>query len=244
MKKVIAVIASLAMLLSVAGCSNGGTSTASTADSTASTADSAVTEESTADSAASTADSSASTADEESTEASAADSAANEESAAGDNEFLSWDEQDMIDYMKAEGVFTNDDLLYVQKEGVEAPEGITDLISYIDDNVGIEIDIFYLQPDAPTARTEEIYNEIKTTKQYIMTEAGNVPFPVNLLIGRFAIFYSYTFDEETYEKCEAAIEKLIDQTGVQPDFYDKEIELPSEEDYPADDMDGEIIVEE
>lgn len=53
-----------------------------------------------------------STADEKSTEASAADSAANEESAAGDNEFLSWDEQDMIDYMKAEGVFTNNDLLY------------------------------------------------------------------------------------------------------------------------------------
>ena len=151
------------------------------------------------------------------------------------SDFASWTDVDMVNYMKAEGVFVHDDWLYTQTEGVEAPNGITKLISYIDEYGDADIMIFWLETDAPTARTEEIYEEIKTTHNYIMTEAGNVPCPINAMYGRFAILYSFSLDPDLVAKCEAALEKLTTEYGVQPDFYEKELEMPDYDDYYDDD---------
>lgn len=159
----------------------------------------------------------------------------NESQADQQVDFSAWTDVDMVNYMKAEGVFTEEDWLYTQTEGDEAPMGITKLISYMDYYGDADIMIFWLQPDAPTARTEEIYNEIKDTHNYIMTEAGNVPCPINAMFGRFAILYSFSLDPELVEKTEAALEKLTTEYGVTPDFYEKELEMPDYEDYYDDD---------
>lgn len=163
------------------------------------------------------------------------DKADGENNSNDSSEFLSWTDVDMVNYMKAQGVFTEEDWLYTQTEGDEAPVGITKLISYIDDYGDADIMIFWLETDAPTARTEEIYNEIKTTHNYIMTEAGNVPCPINAMYGRFAILYSFSLDDELVEKCEAALENLTTEYGVEPDFYEKELEMPDYDDYYDDD---------
>lgn len=166
------------------------------------------------------------------------DNSGNEGNNGGEGEtsdFASWTDVDMVNYMKAEGVFVHDDWLYTQTEGIEAPNGITKLISYIDDYGDADIMIFWLQTNAPTERTEEIYEEIKTTHNYIMTEAGNVPCPINAMYGRFAILYSFSLDPDLVAKCEAALEKLTAEYGVQPDFYEKELEMPDYDDYYDDD---------
>lgn len=143
------------------------------------------------------------------------------------SDFSTWTDVEMVNYLKDEGVFTHEDWLYIDDEG-NTPVGITKLISYIDDYGDADIMILWLKTDSSTARTEEIYNEIKTTHNYIMTEADNVPCPFNALFGRFAILYSFSLDTELVEKCEAALDKLTSEYGVTPDFYEKEIELPEE----------------
>lgn len=151
------------------------------------------------------------------------------------SDFSAWTDAEIVDYMKAEGVFTQEDWIDIQTEADEAPVGITKLISYIDDYGDADIMIVWLETDGPTARTEEIYNEIKTTHNYIMTEAGNVPCPFNALFGRFAILYSFSLDDSLVEKMEAALDKLISEYGVKPDFYEKELEMPEYDDYYDDD---------
>lgn len=151
------------------------------------------------------------------------------------SDFSTWTDAEMISYMKAEGVFTHDDWIDIQVESDEAPVGITRLISYIDDYGDADIMIVWLKTDSPTARTEEIFNEIKTTHNYIMTEAGNVPCPFNALFGRFAILYSFSLDDSLVEKMEAALDKLTSEYGVTPDFYEKELERPEYDDYYDDD---------
>lgn len=150
------------------------------------------------------------------------------------SDFSTWTDKEMVSFMKAEGVFTDDDLLDVQSVADEIPVGITKLISYIDDYGDADIMIFWLETNGPTARTEEIYNEIKTTHTYIMTELDNIPCPFNLLLGRFAILYSTSLDNSLVEKMETAIEKLISEYNVDPDFYDKDPEMPEYDDYYED----------
>lgn len=143
------------------------------------------------------------------------------------SDFSTWTDAEMVEYLKAEGVFTHDDWLFIDDES-STPVGITKMISYIDDYGDADIMILWFKTDSSTARTEEIYNEIKTTHNYIMTEAGNVPCPFNAMFGRFAILYSFSLDPELVEKCEAALDKLTSEYGVTPDFYEKEIALPEE----------------
>lgn len=151
------------------------------------------------------------------------------------SDFSAWTDSEIVDYMKAEGVFTHEDWIDVQIEADEAPVGISRLISYIDDYGDADIMIVWLDADAPTARTEEIYQEIKTTHNYIMTEAGNVPCPFNTLIGRFAILYSFSLDDDLVAKMEAALDKLISEYSITPDFYEKELEAPEYDNYYDDD---------
>lgn len=156
------------------------------------------------------------------------------------SDFSTWTEVEMVNYLKAEGVFTHEDWLYVEDESY-LPVGITKMISYIDDYGDADIMILWLKADNSIARTEEIYNEIKTTHNYIMTEAGNAPCPFNAMFGRFAILYSFSLDTELVEKCEAALDKLTSEYGVTPEFYEKEIEMPE---YDDDYDDADPIVEE
>lgn len=151
------------------------------------------------------------------------------------SDFLAWTDAEIVEYMKAEGVFTHEDWIDIQIEADEAPVGITRLISYIDDYGDADIMIAWFETEGPTARTEEIYNEIKTTHNYIMTEAGNVPCPFNALFGRFAILYSFSLDDELVAKAEAALDKLTSEYGITPDFYEKELETPDYDDYYDDD---------
>lgn len=159
------------------------------------------------------------------------------------SDFSTWTDTEMVSYLKAEGVFTHNDWIDIQVEAVEAPAGITRMISYIDDYGDADIMIIYLETDGPTARTEEIYNEIKTTHNYIMTEVspGNIPFPFNALFGRFAILYSFSLDTDLVEKMEAALEKLTSEYGVTPDFYEKELEPLNPDDYYEDGEFDDVI---
>jgi Ni/Co efflux regulator RcnB len=151
-------------------------------------------------------------------------------SATADGDFSTWDAQDITDYFKEKGVFVKDDWLYIQSEGVETPDGVTNWVSYMDDYGDADISIMYLAPNSASARTEEIYDEIKTTHQYIMTEAGNYPFPFNSLVGRFAITYSFSLDDQLVADFEQAYEELLEEYNLTPDFYEKELEIPDDED--------------
>ncbi|MCH5324887.1 MAG: hypothetical protein J1E39_06685 [Eubacterium sp.] len=235
MKKTIAIFAALVMALTAAGCSDSQTS--GTADNSSAEASSTVAENSSTDDG--SADSKESTDDKESADSEeSTDGEESKDNNGGEaSEFDSWTDADIVNYLKAEGVFTNDDWLFIQTEGVEAPTGVSKVISYMDDYYDAYILIFWLDPNSPTARTEEIYNEIKTTQSYIMTEAGNFPQPFNTLIGRFAIFYSWSFDADLVDKTTAALEKLETEYGVKPDFVNMDIdESDYEDEYEDDDV--------
>lgn len=47
----------------------------------------------------------------------------------------------------------------------------------------------------------------------------------NALIGRFAILYSFSLDDQFLSDFETALEKLIKTKNITPEFYDKEIDL-------------------
>ncbi|MCH5324886.1 MAG: hypothetical protein J1E39_06680 [Eubacterium sp.] len=220
MKKTIAIFAALVMALTAAGCSDS--QTASTADNSSSEeTSSTVSEESTAGN--ESADSEESTGNEESTD-----------NGSKDSDFDTWTEIDMINYLKAEGAFEHDDWLEVQ-EGLDVPLGITKIIWYYDDFGDADVMILWLDSNSPSERTKEIYEEIKTTHNYIMTDAGNVPCPFNALYGRFAILYTTSLDDDIVAKFDAALEKLTTEYGVEPDFFDKDPEMPEYDDYYDDD---------
>ena len=154
-------------------------------------------------------------------------------------DFMTWTDVDMVNYLKAEGVFTKDSLLYTQTEGIELPVGITKCISYMDDYYDADIMIMWFDPNPTTAKTEETYEEIKTTQTYVMVEAGDFPQPFNTMIGRFAFFYSWSLDTTLVDKMTAAIEKLEKEYGVKRDFFNLDID---EADYAEYDNTGDDVV--
>ena len=160
---------------------------------------------------------------------------ASAESAQGDNgasasleekDFADWNDQDILEYFKSVGVFENEDYLYVMNTPDELIEGMTAIVNYQEPEMfDADVMILYLDENSPSAATEEMYQHIKDKKSVQLSDDENDIIPFNALIGRFAILYRFSLDDDFLAKYEAALDKLIETKNITPEFYDKEIDL-------------------
>ena len=139
--------------------------------------------------------------------------------------FDEWTVKDLAKYFKKEKVFTNEEYLGVYTDPDSLPDGINAEIEYNnhgnDENYVI---IFYFDENSKNAKTEEIYNKIKKDR-YFEWEGSGRQQPFNALVGRFAIFYSASIDENFVKDFEKALDKLIKDKKLKPDFYEKDLDL-------------------
>ncbi len=150
--------------------------------------------------------------------------------------FDKWNEKDLVKYFKSEKVFTEYDYLGVYTNIEEIPDGISAEIEYNShDNDKINVLIFYFEEGAEDKKIEETYENIKKNKYY---DWGESQQPFNALIGRFAIFYSASVDEKYVKDFEKALDKLIKDKKIKPEFYEKNLDLTK---YKQDD--DVIIIE-
>ena len=139
-------------------------------------------------------------------------------------DFADWTAQDMLAYFQSEGVFTDDSITYVMKDD-EVEEGMTTVVNYQDDMYDADVMILYMEKDSPIEATEQMYQRIKEKKSVPLSGDESNVIPFNALIGRFAILYSFSLDDEFLAKFEAALDKLVETKNITPEFYDKEIDL-------------------
>ncbi len=151
--------------------------------------------------------------------------------------FDNWSEKDLVNYFKAEKLFTEEDYLGVFNNIEEVPEGVSAEIEYNShDNDKINVLIFYFDEDTENKAVDEAYEKVKKNRYYEFRD-GEVQQPFNALVGRFAIFYSGSVDEKYVKKFEAALDKLIKDKKIKPDFYEKNLDLSK---FKKDDV---IIIE-
>lgn len=152
--------------------------------------------------------------------------------------FDKWNTSDLVKYFKAEKVFTEEDYLGEYTDFEELPDGVSGEIEYNNhQNDEINVLIFYFEPNAKEKSVETLYKKIKQDK-YFEWEEGGQQQPFNALIGRFAIFYSASLDENFVKSFEKALDKLVKEQNIKPDYYEKNIDLSKYKD--GDDV---IIIE-
>ncbi len=152
--------------------------------------------------------------------------------------FDKWNIRDLANYFKSENIFTEEDWLGVYDYFEELPDGVSGEIEYNNhENDKVNVLIFFLDENSDNEKTKEIYEKTKTDK-YFEWENGGRQQPFNALVGRFAIFYSASVDENFVKKFEKALDKLIKKEKLTPEFYEKNLDLSK---YKADD--DVIIIE-
>ena len=139
--------------------------------------------------------------------------------------FDKWNINDMAEYFKTQKVFTDDEYLGVYTDAEELPDGISAEIEYNShDNDRINVLIFYFDKNSDNEKTDELYNKIKKDKYFEWSDGGRQQ-PFNALIGRFAVFYSASVDEGFVKEFEKALDRLIKDENITPEFYKKDLDL-------------------
>ena len=139
--------------------------------------------------------------------------------------FDKWDTNDLAEYFKKEKVFTEKDYLGVYTDVEELPDGVSGEIEYSNHKNGeIDVLIFYLDKDSKNSKTQKIYEKIKKDKCFEWEEGGKQQ-PFNALVGRFAIFYSASLDENFIKEFEKTLDKLIKKENITPEYYEKDLDL-------------------
>ncbi len=132
--------------------------------------------------------------------------------------FAEWTTQDVIDYMVAKEVFTNEEWAYVQTKDDPinpAPDPLSELGSYLSTDGMIGSLIYYYDltngSDVVKAGHEEVKTEKVVNMQYV---EGVFPYPSDHMIGQFA-FADGSADLEYKEKWENALKDLAKDVNVE-----------------------------
>ena len=198
MKKLLALILAMMMVLSLAACSDSGSGNTGNPNSDPGT------QESTPSGGGESQDPSGGT------DLSAYPAALND-----------WTGQNFIDYFTAAGVFTEGAgrESWLQDHIDYWPETpVSECAGYWDDDSLILIMIFLFDgslPDTTPEAASEMKNYIKENK---MLPEEYASFPVDHLVGDVAFCYMLTTDDDVYNAMDAAYNDLVAAMGVTPDF--------------------------
>lgn len=127
-----------------------------------------------------------------------------------------WTSDDLIKYFKDAGVFENEDWLAVQDHPTYYPNmGINECVSYMDNDGLVLISIFNTDPENGDADVEAYLAGVRETHA-LPADLGSVP--VDHMVGDLVFWYSFTADEEVYNKMDAAYNQFITEFGFTPEF--------------------------
>lgn len=136
--------------------------------------------------------------------------------------FEEWKTSDVMKYFEEKGIFTNKDYEYIQTQNDSmnpAPEEMTELGSYMDDEALSDIYIYYFDPNTDSDKVKAGLQEAKESKVVTLEIDGEkLPLPVSHLVGQFAFDTSATSDPEMKEKFEKALDDLCADMNVTKDF--------------------------
>lgn len=127
-----------------------------------------------------------------------------------------WTSENFNEYFKEMGVYTDDKWAYVQDhENYYAGTAVDTCSGYMDDMGLYFTAVFIINPDSTEADGKAMLEHIRANKSF--PEELN-SLPVDHLAGNVAFFYSFSTDEEFYNKFDAAVKQLFEKLGVTPDF--------------------------
>jgi hypothetical protein len=127
-----------------------------------------------------------------------------------------WTSENFNAYFKDMGVYTDDKWAYVQDhETYYAGTPVDTCSGYMDDTGLYFTAVFIVNPDSTEGDGKAMLEHIRTNKSF-PEELNNLP--VDHLAGNVAFFYSFSSDEEFYNKFDAAVKQLFEKLGVTPDF--------------------------
>ena len=134
-----------------------------------------------------------------------------------------WTAQNIVDYFTEAGVFTKSEWTWVQDhETYWSGMPVYEACGYMDKEGTVAIMFFTFKSELPDCPAEDIaafIEGIKTSDPHMFPSYKDImPAPVDHMIGNIALTYEYTFDEEVYAAMDAAYKQLVAALGVTPIF--------------------------
>lgn len=121
------------------------------------------------------------------------------------SDYSQWKTADMVNYLKEKGVFTNEEWIYVSDSLEIGGTGITEMVSYMDDEGTIMGIIIYIDPESSDPLTQA---HLKTLQEEQSIKMENLVIEADKVVGTVLVRYSDSIDETFYENMKAALAEL------------------------------------
>lgn len=133
----------------------------------------------------------------------------------------SWSAQNLIDYFTEIGLFTEGsdrESWFQDHANYWSDTPFNECSGYWDEAGLIQVMFFTFDDTLPDTTPEDVQTEKEYIKANKMLSEDYSSMPIDHMVGNVAVSFTYTTDDDFYNKMEAAWTDLVKATGAKADF--------------------------